>query len=183
MSLYDDEIFKYITTRDNFETAFEIYQEFPKVKNRLIEEFWLQTRKELEQITEDTIWNVSYSDIFDTYSHLGLKLSDKPAFKVIYEVLYGQTYFGLWYDRDKGVLNREKINRQLEGIEEHLSPRKSQWWIGWDYDNSNFSEMETLKKILPKNREGIPKEYAEFILELAENLKPFIEKFSSFKLE
>jgi len=69
MSTYQDEIFNYLTKKDNFFSAYEIFQVFPEVKNKLIEQFWIAVKDELEELSKKNDWEIEISEnVFDTYS-------------------------------------------------------------------------------------------------------------------
>ena len=145
MSTYRDEIFNYLTKKDNFFSAYEIYQLFPEVKNTLIKQFWLAVKSSLEELAKETDWKIKISDnIFETYSSLTVWVDD--SFGVRFEKLHGQTYYGLRVDFDNKDFDRTKIDEFALKIEALNGMKKSNWWLGWTYAGANFDNIETLKK-------------------------------------
>ncbi|MEK0337514.1 MAG: hypothetical protein QQN41_08790 [Nitrosopumilus sp.] len=177
MSIYRDEIFNYLTKKDNFFSAYEIHQLFPEVKNTLIEKFWLAVKNSLEELEKGTNWEIEMSEnIFETYSSLTILLDD--SFGVAFEKLHGQTYYGLRIDFDNKKLDRPRINENSSKIEGINWMKKSNWWLGWAYTGANFDNIETLKRILPDNRDNYAKEIADMLFDLAEELQKDVLKMS-----
>jgi len=177
MSTYQDEIFNYLTRKDNFLSAYEIYQAFPEVKNTLIKEFWLAVKDLLEELIKTNNWEIEISEnIFDTYSYLCIWFNE--SFCVAYEKLHGQTYHGLWVDFNNKQLDRTKITEYVSNIESINWMKKSNNWLGWTYTGVNFDSIDTLKKILPDNRIDFAKELATLLYELADELNKDIIKIS-----
>lgn len=178
MSTYQDEIFNYLTKKDNFFSAYEIPQIFPEVKNTLIEKFWRAVKNSLEELTKETNWEIGMSEnIFKTYSSLSIGLDKR--FGVAYEELHGQTYYGLWIDFDDKKLDRPKINEYASKIEAINWMKKSKWYLGWTSTGANFNNIETLKRILPDNRDDYAKELANQLFDLAEKIQKDILKMSN----
>lgn len=176
---YKDEIFKYLTSKDNFTSAFEVYQLFPDVRNRLIEQLWLKVKENLVQLTKETAWDVDISDnIFETYSYLGLFQQNKSLW-VLIEQIHKTPYYGLWLE-DNNLLDRDQLNKYVEENiknENHLYTIKTKGdWIGWNNMDINYESLETLRKLLPENYEIFAEEIATMIFEFAEELKEDITK-------
>lgn len=182
MSVYEEEIFNYLTKKDNFFSAYEIYQTFPTVKNSLIEEFWKAVKSSLEDISKEKDWQIEISDnIFETYSSLNIYVSSSNELSVSYEKLHSQTYFGLWIDNEDKSLERAKINEYASRIEQLDGMRKSNYWLGWSSTGSNFDNIETLKKILPNNKNEFAHEMATQLFEFASELEGDIKVLSKMK--
>ncbi len=177
MSTYQDEIFNYLTKKDNFFSAYEIYQTFPGVKNTLIKQYWLSVKDELTELSEKTDWKIEISeDVFETYSFLGIRIND--SFYVAYEKLHGQTYHGLWIDYNNKQLDRTKINEYASNIESINWMKKNNYWLGLTLTGTNFDSIDTLKKILPDNRVDFAKELATSLYKLADELNNDILEMS-----
>lgn len=179
MSVYDDEIFNYLTKKENFYSAYEITQLFPQVRNKLVEEFWKKVTErianELDKNSKDK-WVVELSeDVFETYSSLFLYFSDSIG--VAFEKLHGQPYYGVWIDSDNKKLDREKINKYASGLEllEGMN-KNSDYWLGWSLCGANFNTIETLKRILPENSDEYAEELAKLLFDLAVSMKSHIIK-------
>src|SRR5690606_31947660 len=133
-------------------SAYEIHQLFPEVKNTLVKEFWSKVKGSLEELVKKTNWKIEMSDnVLETYSSLSLFVDDNLG--VSFEKLHGQTYYGLWIDFNNKKLDRIKINKYAEKIESINWMKKSNWWLGSTYIGANFDNIETLKRILPDNRD------------------------------
>jgi hypothetical protein len=167
MSTYQDEILNYLTKKGNFLSAHEIYQTYPEVKKKLIEQFWMHVKENLESLYENQDFKIELSEnIFDTYSSLSIYKSSIPNFAIVFEVLHGETYYGLWINPEDKTLDRIMIDTYCEKIEALRSMKKNQWWLGYKSIGANFNSIETLKKILPENRMVYAEELAKMMFDL-----------------
>jgi hypothetical protein len=184
MSTYQDEIFNYLTKKDNFFSAYEIYQAFPEVKKTLIEQYWQNVKDELIELTKNTNWKVELSEnVFETYSKLRIWLNGpNEGFGIVIEKLHGESYHGLWIDVNNKQLDRARIDEYTSKIEVIKGMKKNNYWLGWTYSGVNFDSIETLKKILPDNRMEFAHEFATMLYKLAEELNNDVLKMSEMKI-
>ena len=185
MSIYEDEMFKYMTKKENFEVAFEISELFPQVKNKLIEEFWKKVNSNLIKMTDSLDWKIDLDEeIFSTYSSLYVGRDKwKESFYTCYEKLHEGVYYGLWFDCDDSTLDANKIRKYSERIECLQETKKSKHWLGYRLIGENFNSIKTLKKILPDSREDFSNELADFLYRFTEEIKPDIEKMNKMRIK
>lgn len=183
MDAYEKEIFNYFTKKENFISAYEIYQLFPEVRNELIGLFWHSVKSVLIEMTKDSDWSVVMDDnIFAAYSKLGLHLiSDENAnVRVIYEQLHGKTYYGVWLNIENEALDSERINAYAEKVSaiQSMKRPRSGYWLGWDYIGQDFNNLETLKRLLPENSEEFTTELANMLFEFGKEIRDDIAEMS-----
>lgn len=65
----------------------------------------------------------------------------------------------------------------LEGMN-----KNAKHWLGWKRISEDFTSINTLKKILPKNRENFADEIAQFLFDFAEEIKPDIDKMNKMRI-
>jgi hypothetical protein len=182
MSTYQDEIFNYFTKKDNFYSAYEIHKLFPEVKNKIIEQFWLAVKDSLEALNKDSGWKIDISEnIFETYSSLYIEFDEN--FYVLFEKLHGQTYYGLWINHENKKLDRQQINQFAEKIPAlNNMMKKSHYFLGMNETGANFDDIETLKKILPDNKDDYVHELAKLLFDLAIEVQNDILVMSKMKV-
>ncbi|MBW1616081.1 MAG: hypothetical protein JRJ49_06020 [Deltaproteobacteria bacterium] len=157
MSQYEEALFEYFTKEENFIAAYEISDIFPKVKKKLVEDFWFKAKdlieEKLKSLPEDyKKWEVKISDdISDKESSLSIQLKDNHSIMVKFEKLLRRrffTYYGLWVDRHNDKLDRGSISKHADKIKaiKELEGEEDGRFIKWDYTNENFEDIETLKK-------------------------------------
>ena len=180
MSIYQDEIFNYLTKRDNFMPAYDIYQMFPNVKNTLISQFWPIVKSTLQELISEPDWKIDLAeDISIRYSKLSVSIND--SFYVVFEGLDKQPFFGLLIDFDNNTLDRPRINEHAKNFQAIQGMKKSDWYLGYTLTGENFDNIETLKRILPENREVLAKEFATLLFELAYAIKEDAFKMDKMK--
>ena len=153
MNKYEEEVFQFITKEENFETAFEIYQKMPAIKNKLIENFWKSVMNNLTSKIMNTDFKAKISsNVFETYSKCYLFLDGLGDFRIQYEKLYDKVYLGLWVwdgseverrlSKEKDIYNILRSDKILNGWSQN------KWWWAWKYTTYDFNAYETLKKTL-----------------------------------
>lgn len=178
MSTYDDEMYKFIAAKDNFDVAAEIYNLFPGVKERMIKEFWEAVKEKFHELDTNKKWKFEidfedsslsvYKDNWD--AHVCVANIDKS---VKWGIWFDQTVFDQkLYDEDYGrevLAKNEAVNWTKKG--------KAAWFYSED-SGDNFQEIATLKKCTNGSRESFVNEWAKVLLDLANNTKEDLEKIN-----
>lgn len=184
MDKFDQKIFDFLIQEENFEFAYEIYELFPEVRDKLIEDFWKSVKHRLQKLVNDTIWEVKFWESnFSAWWKLGLFLnSGTEDIRVIYEKLQEKPYYGLWLDMETDELDRSKIIDYMSSVEilQHRGGYDGKYWFGREEIGDDFQSYRTLKKILPKNREVTVNEYSQLLYEFAVELSDEVQKMSEF---
>jgi hypothetical protein len=180
---YKEELFKFYTAPENFETAYEITQQFPLIKHQLLKDFWYSVQDQLKELVkDDSDWEVKgIKDLSSTYPKVGIFLKNYSEFHVIYEKLNDHAYYGLWINMTSSSLDVEQIKAQRSSIERLEGFKSGSWWVGLRYCNDNFGELSGLKRILPESRGLVAEEYAGVLFELAKDLKEDIIRMNSME--
>ncbi len=177
----EDKVFDFLTKKDNFQSAFEIHQKFPQIKDKLIVEFWMRVGEEIKPLIDNAKWEfeLDESNILHKYSGLYINITDIMG--VGFGQLAGGTDYGIWIDDNDETLNRERILeyvRTLQGLEEW---NQSDIWPAYKLLNHDFSEIRTLVEIIPENRDGengTVKEFAKTLFDFAKQYEKEIRKMS-----
>jgi len=178
MSNYKEEIIEYFTKKDNFISGYEIYQIFPEVKKAMVEQFWGRVKVFLEELNVNSQWQINISnDIFATYSNISVRNNNNIW--VAIEQLHSKAYYGIKIDFENKKLNRDEINRYATKIKAIADMKSTRWWLGWKYIGDDFNEIESLKKILPENRDNLAQEFAKFLFDFALEVKEDISIMSN----
>jgi len=172
MSSYEEEIFNYLTSKENFHLTFEIFQLFPEIKNQLIKEFWDIVYKKVKEKLEDTDAKIEISEnVFETWSSLFLYYNGNKNIRIGFEQLHVKTYYGVWINAVNENLDRERIDEYVRSIESVKLLKKTNYWLGWEYINADFNNIGTLKKVLPYIREEYANEIASLLIEFSKRIK------------
>lgn len=186
MDKFDKELYDFLIQEKHFEYVYDLYELFPDVRDKLIEEFWRSVEDRLQELTEHTIWGVKFWEgSFSSYWKFGLyvKNSDTEDIRIIYEKLHEQPYYGLWLNMKSEELDRKRIINFVRNIED-LQQRggyDGKYWIGKVETDDNFHNIRSLKKILPNSRKEVVKEYSQLLYDFAEELSEEVLKMSEMK--
>ncbi len=178
MSTYEEEIFNYLTKKENFISAHEIYEKFPGIKEKLIKEFWYEVKNSLDEKRKGTDWKVDFD-----HDEPEIKLYFDKSIYVGFEGLYDKKpnyYLYVYYEKNK-KLDRVKINKyasNIKVIDEENWEKEKEGTHYWKYLEDDFSNINTLKRILPENRKDFAEELAKLLLEFGKGLKEDILKMS-----
>ncbi|OQA97076.1 MAG: hypothetical protein BWY22_01443 [Bacteroidetes bacterium ADurb.Bin217] len=185
MTTYEEQIFKTLTiNEENLTSAIEISEFIPKVKGKLISDFWIMVKNELDNISKNSNFKVFLDeDILNPISKLYLYKNDNHIFRITYEHLSNNLSIGLWIwltncNQDKTKEYKSKVVKNFEGW--HTT---SDWWLMYK-DCENFSLIDTLIKLIQSNNvENFAKikaqELFDFATENENHLNYMIENCSN----
>ena len=140
------------------------------LKKNLIIEFWSGVKGFLQELTKGNGWEIYLDEkIFERYSKIYVTLND--SFSVVFEGLISQPFYGLVIDFNNKNLDRERINEHAKSIEAIKGMKKSEWYLGYTLTNENFDNIETLKRILPENRDVLAQDFATLLFDFANEVK------------
>ena len=116
MSTFEEEIYLYLTKPENFETAAEVYQQFPKVRETLILDFWNEAKEQLESLVGvQRKWTIGLSEeVISQDSSLWIYINDN--FGVSYDSLSENSKFGFWFNSESDKLDIPKIKEYSQSI-------------------------------------------------------------------
>jgi hypothetical protein len=169
-SVFEEEIYQYLTEPQNFTTAWEITQEFKGVQDRVYEEFWGMVLKKLSSLPDG--FTVTFPN--DTFVH---------PYSSIWIFPPGHQFVGIGVSGFitkvfLGVLIHTNHHKAKEAARNYLSAREglfpnmkpTDWWFGRQDTPFNFGQIDDIEKILPANREATAQE-------LVDLLKGFYEEY------
>jgi|GEM_PF-2756538 len=160
-----------------------IHNEFQIVRRKILLDFWLDVKRELER-TNTSGWKIFMNESApDGNAKLGFyhpaysnEAEDLSSCLIIFEKLAGKVLYGLWFNRTEGVQNLdfkavcEKVTVQLPSW---IPGSGSGWFAAIRYTGDDFGMPSGLIKILPINREPIVKQYAEVLRSSLSELESF----------
>jgi hypothetical protein len=177
------EEYELLTTPKNYASTVAIHDQFQLIKQKILLDFWLDVKSELER-TNTSSWKVFMNEgapegnsklgfYHPTYSNEAENIS---SFLIIFEKLSGKVLYGLWFNRTEGVQNLdykatcEKVKEQFPAW---IAGSGSGWFAAIRYTNDDFGSPSQLIKILPANRDGVVKQYAETLRNSLSELEQF----------
>ncbi|OFY91653.1 MAG: hypothetical protein A3K10_10950 [Bacteroidetes bacterium RIFCSPLOWO2_12_FULL_31_6] len=166
MSIFKDEMYKFITDEENFNLASEISELMPEVKERLINEFWDLVVKKLTQLDIKNEWDINYEE--NLFIDIYLKNKNWDCYFSLFD-LKKNLFYGVYIDEG---LDKSKGYKLLANTDFTLNMKKGSEnsnWLYWKLQGENFNSSNTLKNIIPSKREDlvniIATEYFDFINE------------------
>ena len=175
MSSYQDEMFEFFTSkREHFISAFEIYQKFPDVKNRLITEFWDLVVDKLTIFINKSNWKITKEE----NEYLDLYFDDLiyPAFIGLNNKLEVGLYVDIENERYANI-DREKIEFHFKNLDLYIGMKTNNNWLGYKFAGYDFNNIETLKRLTDnQSKEDFAEELAKMLFDFAIEMKPHIDK-------
>jgi hypothetical protein len=172
MDKYDDEMYKYLTTPENYKAAKEVAELLNKVNKRLEEEFWDEVGK---QFVEKIEKEIKYQD-YSASEPLSVKRSNWDGVKISSD-MYD---YGICIDTNK--IEKEKVVPFLsqKNSEHHLGDNGSEPWPCYFENYLSFGEFIN---ILPENRETKISELVNLIFKYIEAATDVCDEINKMKKE
>lgn len=148
-SVIEDKTYELITKTENFDFAYDIYERFDSITERLIIEFWnlliLKLKKELP--------DYKFTDRNSPNPHFDITI--KPLTKIMFYVgIYdSQFQYGISITHNGTKKKIQELEDKFKDVfEEYEYNEKNK--VSWFFENGeeSFSTLFGLKKILPENR-------------------------------
>lgn len=177
MDTYENEIFEFVAKKENYKSAVEISNLLPKIRNRIITDFWEDVKMKIEETNNNWIVKLS-KNVFDEYSYLQISKKEwQNKINVRYEKLHSNFYHGIHTNNlnIRDIYNKEEITQYFEKQDLPLNFNHA-FFYSYHQDNENFSIIQTQIKALPEERDNFVNEVANFLINfLIENEKHIIE--------
>ncbi len=188
MDKYQEAVFDFATKDENFEFTFEIGDHFELFKRKLINGFWDEVvhklnekateingwipRRENEVIKGDTtiagIYNKDYS--CDKYNNsVNISFCNYGDGRILYGICFNWDVPGISYNK---ILSSAK---KVLGKEWLVAPESWSYPI-YKMTDENFKKYQSLKKILPSQKESLAEEFSDKIITTYKELSFLIEK-------
>jgi hypothetical protein len=181
MTNYFDEMFEYLTKKDNYLAAKEIADLLPSVEKKMVLDFWNAVEEKLK-LNIKIGWEVHLEN-YDNYFCIKFK---KSCWNDIAIGLDAELDYGIWFNRIN--FNSTKI---IEITEKHreitatLSPDNQGWFCFKpipNIDTYRFNSKEKLLRILPTSRESLILEIALLITTYANDAEIIIDELNTCHL-
>ena len=158
MSIFKEEMYRFITDEENFNLAYEISELMSEVKETMINEFWDLVKEKLLQFNVNNEWDITKKNT----KYIDGVLRDESCDYCfsLYDISK-EVYFGI---REYNVKSKEKAYDLLDDTDYVKDMKKGSAagdWYYWKYLNYNFSERNTLKNIIPSKRDDFANEIAK----------------------
>jgi hypothetical protein len=187
---YEDEVFKFFTQPENFETMLRVNEHADSVFKRITKDFLDTLKQNISEKLEGQSkgWVVEYSGKFENiYCKLWLYRRDwkssrlnniRPFFAVAFENLHlgEELFLGITYDKKADNNNSELLKRQIPDIKELANYNRTpsnDWWLCQMHPSNNFKSVKNLGFALPSNRADYIEELTLEALKLTEVLDEF----------
>lgn len=191
MIAYDAQLYTFLTRPENFEPFIDLSEQYAKVKQRLIDEFWMMVLEEANKMKpKDMEWSFSLEEPNSRNRKLRAchpDISDENLNAgIIYEYLDSELLLGAWFNR-WNVRFKDSMPNIWEDAKVYLKINLASindytwnvgsggWWFAiYKYPGLNFSQKSSLLQILPHVREPLAKTYAAQLVSAVAQLGPFL---------
>lgn len=190
MIAYDAQLYTFLTRPENFEPFIDLSEQYNKVKQRLVNEFWMLVLEEAQKLKpKKMLWEFGIEDVDARWRKLfarHLEISDNNLnAAILYENLDDKVVLGAWFDRSNKRFteyNRDenyeylRSNPTTKGDYSWIACNRENWCAIYKYPGLNFSQKASLLQILPHVREPLAKFYASLLISAVEQLGSFVLK-------
>ncbi len=188
MIKYEDEMYKFVTSSENFEAVCDLTDQFQIVKQRLRQDFWKEVKTSLQpEIERFNGWKIWMHDELNSNSALILyrdefcydKVDDAKA-TIRMDNLMDVPAFGLWINREWEGFDINDIwlkSKPFQSPSFKVGNINGWWWPLYNTLPYNFTLTKDIKKITPGNREWVVKEVVAVLVKCMDELTGFMESY------
>src|SRR5882757_3352488 len=143
MDKYEQEIFQFLTIRENFEARLKVNEHFSIVKEELLINFWNKVAAKAEEMLQ---FLYGYMYVFNppnkergdakliVYKKEWKQSEVHPFVGIAWEHLYTNTYYGVWSNIKSTGIDSIKLRAALDQVRGTLGYRvEANWWPLWQY--------------------------------------------------
>lgn len=186
MNEYEKEMFDFLTKEENMKGLIIAKNQFGTIRSKLLSDFWNLTHQKLvDSFKHESSWEVILQpDITNQFSKLYVSEKNMkrsagnglPSFIFCWERLtMSYPYYGFWLNRESQEYKFEKIYTYLLDVKRDKFPgfgKPEEWFPLWDNDKEiDFSNDESLLKIIPGKLENTSEEYCSLLVDLFKSMK------------
>jgi hypothetical protein len=185
---YEDEVFKFFTQPENFETMLRVNEHADSVFKGIIQDFWDALRKQISEELKDSSWQIDQADILSS-SESKLRIYQKswclsdnntaPTIAVAFGGLEASEslFVGITIDENSITHSAEELKREIRKLDEVKEFISNDFlgWACWKYLESKAMPKD-LMSLLPENRSELVKDYAKIAIDLAVALEKRAEE-------
>ena len=178
-SVFDQKVFDFITKEENFESAFEIHQKMEDRKGQLIIKFWELVAIKMEHRPADK-WKMFNNESEEIGIYLDEWMdSTGTIFCVYFFDIFSKLKYGIFIDElnKKRQFDNNKIDEYVY-TNIFLSNYEAEEELIFQETQYDFNDLNTLKQILPHNREKLANELVQTLFDFAEKAIEPIKEMS-----
>lgn len=182
MTAYDAQLYTFLTKPENFEPLVDLREQFDKVRQRLINEFWALVLEEASRLKPaGMLWVFTLDDANAPNRKLRANHPDitNKDFKagIIYEFLHMEVVLGAWFNRDMlkdAIYNIWAEAKKFTEGNPLWTVGSGSWWFAiYKRPGLNLSQKASLLQVLPDVRASLATAYAEQFISAVDQLGPF----------
>lgn len=186
MKLYDDKLYEFISKKENFEPYVELYEQYEKVKIRLVNEFWDEVLSFVRSLPlHDGRWTPELDPPLVGNRKLKMKhpditKGDQFRAGIVFEHVESTLFLGAWFNRnllndyDKDFIQIcETASKEVKN-NQGWKYGTGGWWFAIYRDTGyDFKKKDTLMQILPEERTSL-------VQTLANDMVDTVNQFGDF---
>ena len=181
---FDQQMFEFFSIEEAFVDMYEIAEQLPNIKSKLIDEFWPLVVAELETmcIPDNNKWTVlrleptesNISKLMLYKNNWGMVVGEGcPQLAVCYERLSNRPFYGPFVHARTIKLDYSKAYKHLRDFDfgEPFRKDNSPFYPFFNFLEPTFLGIEDFISILPSNRQSTCRTTAETLYKLAQTLE------------
>jgi len=189
MITYEQHIYEFFATEDNFRNMYKIAENYPMIKKQLLEDFWALVKKNIEILNErhGSKWIIQLTGGIEL-DRSKLILFKKgwayekglPIVAIAFQRmgLANWPYYGMFLNNDILRYDHDAIRKYAQGLtvaKAYSTNEDNQWWPFWRNAGIDFSKPEEFTRILPATRNALADNFAETLFQLATDMETDME--------
>jgi hypothetical protein len=195
MNNYEEEIFNFLTTRQNFENVIRVREHWDMIQQKLLIDFWDLVIEKIDKGLEELnlewktflkgSYSVSNSSIWLFKKEWEVNTEETPPIRLEWQaMMFSTLHYGITVNLNSKLWNPSKMFSFLRediNIQKHQS--NGNWYPYYVDAPYSFETPKGLLRILPENRDEIANEYANTLLKLIDEYGDLMqEAYDRFRI-
>lgn len=188
MNKYQNELFQFFISNDNFSVACDLVEHFGPLKKELMQQFWTIVAEKLKnKIDEQAGWKIYADKDFNAanaricaYKDQFCRVKDVADISISISNLTSNSHCGIWADlKHKDEKFIALRNNLYENRLNYRSDGKDSWWPVWQLTGIDFNNMDDVRKLDPSLRDEMVNTVVNSFMNFFEPMKLNLQQLLS----
>lgn len=185
MNKYQNTLFNFFISEDNFSIACDVVEHFNTLKKELVQQFWTVVAEKLElRMSDQPGWKIYIAKDFflpnamiSVYKDQFCTAKDVADISISISNLAADSYYGIYANMQRKDEGFKTVKLHLTHLKQRdwRSDGADSWWPIWQSTRINLNNLDDVRKLHPSQRD-------EMVDGMVNSFMDFFH-YISFKLE
>lgn len=176
MNKYQNTLFNFFISEDNFSIACDVMEHFGTLKKELVQQFWNVVADKLTlRMSDQSGWKIYVAKdfyqpnaIICVYKDQFCTARDVADISICISNLTSDSYYGIWANTQRKDEGFKTVRTLLTNMKQRdwRSDGADSWWPIWQSTKINLDNMDDIRKLHPSTRDemadGVVNSFMDF---------------------